>query len=191
MESALIAALVSIIVVIVSAYASFYGLIITRENKISEMRQAWIDELRKDISDYIAYALEFAFHYSYIRNSQQNNSSELINEHFAKNSHIVDSAYSRIVLRLDRKNHIELLNMLKASYKDYVDMLISDEYSVDMSDHLEKVRDLTVIALDNIWVKINHGEETINKIRKTIPYVAGFIVTVIVIVCRIIYVHAL
>ena len=35
---------------ILAAIASFLGLMISKESKISEFRQKWIDELRKDIS---------------------------------------------------------------------------------------------------------------------------------------------
>ena len=189
MESALIAALVSIIVVVISAYGSFYGLIITRANKISEIRQAWIDELRKDISDYIGYSQEHAFYYSHIRNSNEDNSRNTINDHFSFNSHTVISIYTRIILRLDKANHLDLLNVLFESYKDYSDMLNNDKYSSDLDNHLTKVREQAITVLDDAWKTVQIGEEVINRIRKSIPYAAGGIVIVLVIIiaCTIIY----
>jgi len=190
MEATLIMVLVSIIVVIIPACVSFYGLKITTQNKMSEIRQTWIDELRKDISDYIGFTQEYAFYYRHIRNKQdkqekndgpENNSRNIINEHFSKNSHIVDSLYTRIVLRLDSTNHGDILEMLDASNKDYFDMLNNDNYHADLSSHLTQLRNRAVIVLDNAWETVKKGEEDIRRIIKSIPYVAVAIVIFIMV----------
>ncbi|MGD0885229.1 MAG: hypothetical protein ABSA46_10245 [Thermodesulfovibrionales bacterium] len=180
MEATLIMVLVSIIVVIIPACVSFYGLKITTQNKMSEIRQTWIDELRKDISDYIGFTQEHAFYYRNIR-SRQANSRDVINEHFSKNSHIVDTLYTRIVLRLDSTNHGDILEMLDASNKDYFDMLNNDNYHADLSSHLTQLRNRAVIVLDNAWETVKKGEEDIRRIIKSIPYVAVAIVIFIMV----------
>ncbi|MGD0885382.1 MAG: hypothetical protein ABSA46_11030 [Thermodesulfovibrionales bacterium] len=185
MEATLITVLVSIIVVIIPACVSFYGLKITTQNKMSEIRQTWIDELRKDISDYIGFTQEYAFYYRHIRNKQdkqekndgpENNSRNLINEHFSKNSHIVDSLYTRIVLRLGSANHEDMLEMLDDSYKDYFDMLNNDNYHADLSDHLAQLRNRVVTVLDKAWETVKKGEQDIERIIKFIPYLTAGIV---------------
>lgn len=45
----------SLIVAVIGAAAAGLGLVISKENKISEFRQAWIDGLRKDLSELMTY----------------------------------------------------------------------------------------------------------------------------------------
>jgi hypothetical protein len=45
------------IVVIVSAFFALIGIIISKENKVSEFRQKWIDELREEISTLVTHAV--------------------------------------------------------------------------------------------------------------------------------------
>lgn len=45
------------ITVIVSAFFALIGIIISKENKVSEFRQKWIDELREEISLIISHSL--------------------------------------------------------------------------------------------------------------------------------------
>lgn len=49
-------ALGAVIAAVVTAFVSWLGLIITKEQKISDFRQAWIDALRVEISAVVAHA---------------------------------------------------------------------------------------------------------------------------------------
>ena len=46
---------------LVAAIISLLGLIISKEQKISDLRQAWLDALREDVSQLMAHASELAF----------------------------------------------------------------------------------------------------------------------------------
>lgn len=48
----------SLIVAVIGAAAAGLGLVISKENKISEFRQAWIDGLRTDMSDLMTFYCE-------------------------------------------------------------------------------------------------------------------------------------
>ena len=48
---------VAILVALISGVFSLVGLIISKEAKLSEFRQAWIDALREDLSNFTAHAV--------------------------------------------------------------------------------------------------------------------------------------
>ena len=50
----------AIVVALMTGLFSFLGLIISKENKVSEFRQAWIDALRADIAKFAAAASQLA-----------------------------------------------------------------------------------------------------------------------------------
>ena len=52
------AAVGSIIAAAIAGLVVFVSTVLTKEQKTSEFRQAWIDELRKDISQFISGATE-------------------------------------------------------------------------------------------------------------------------------------
>lgn len=49
----------TIIAAIIAAVISLLGLLISKENKVSEFRQAWIDALREEIAEVITHAHSF------------------------------------------------------------------------------------------------------------------------------------
>lgn len=182
MNPTLIAAAVSILVVLITAIVSYVGLIISKENKISEFRQAWIDELRKDICDYIAYSLQHAFHYSNLRGSNKETARELINKHFSEESHVVDSLYTRIILRLNNTaEYDDIRKILSESYKCYADLLNRDNLSSDLSKLTDTLRDKASALLKDEWEVVKIGEPIFNQTKKHAPKVIGFVFLLLII----------
>lgn len=183
MEATLITAAVSIVVVIITAIVSFIGLIISKENKTSEFRQAWIDELRKDISDYIALTLQHAFYYSSVRSSNQGQARELINKHFSEESHNVESIYTRIFLRLNHTGeHKEILEVLQNSFKTYVETINKDNLSSTLSNYNAELRSKTVELLKTEWEKVKEGEPIFSETKEYIPILLGIIFSILILV---------
>lgn len=56
MELGLTPAIATITAAVIAAFVGFLSLVITKEQKVSEFRQAWIDGLRSDIADAISAA---------------------------------------------------------------------------------------------------------------------------------------
>jgi len=54
----------TIVAAVIAAIISLLGLIISKENKVSEFRQAWIDSLREEIAAVITHA--HAVHGAYL-----------------------------------------------------------------------------------------------------------------------------
>jgi hypothetical protein len=55
-DTALISTYVTVIVATIAGVFSLLGLVIAKEQKVSEFRQAWIDALRQDVAEFIAQA---------------------------------------------------------------------------------------------------------------------------------------
>jgi len=60
----------TIIAAVIAAIVSLLGLIISKETKVSEFRQAWIDSLRAEIAAVITHAQ--ALHGAHLANSKTN-----------------------------------------------------------------------------------------------------------------------
>ncbi len=181
MNSALIAAAVTILAVLITAVVSYVGLIISKENKISEFRQAWIDELRKDICDYIAFSLQHAFHYSNLRGSNKETARELINKHFSEESHVVDSLYTRIILRLNNTpEYDDIRKTLNDSYKCYADLLNRDNLSSELSALTETLRYKASALLKDEWEVVKKGEPVFNQTKEHAPKVIGVVFVILI-----------
>jgi len=88
----------TIIAAVIAAVISLAGLIISKENKVSEFRQAWIDSLRGEVAAVITHA--HAIHGAWL--AKFPNSSALwqnTREDFVK----LNEAWAKIKLRLNPK----------------------------------------------------------------------------------------
>jgi len=175
-------AAVSVLVVIITAIVSYVGLIISKENKISEFRQAWIDELRKDICDYVAFSLQHAFYYSSLRESNIETARELICKHFSEESHVVDSLYTRIVLRLNNTGEYDdILKTLDESYKCYDDLVNRDFQSTKLQELTNLLRSKAIILLKDEWEVVKKGEPVFHTTKKHAPKVIAFVFVILIV----------
>src|SRR5579864_3724332 len=86
----------TIIAAFIAAVISLVGLLISKENKVSEFRQAWIDALREEIASVITHA--HAIHGAYLAKFPSN--PEIwrnMREDFVK----INEAWAKIKLRLN------------------------------------------------------------------------------------------
>ena len=90
--------LVTALVAMLAAIVSLLGLVISKEVKVSEFRQAWIDSLRDDVAALIAhaYTAESAFHLAE-KESDPIKKWELSHPTY----HLLNEAIARIKLRLN------------------------------------------------------------------------------------------
>ena len=187
-----------ILIALITAFVSLVGLIISKENKTSEFRQNWIDELRKDVAEYVAMSSEHAFYYMHSwsqinqveANAEEHGDSEYtadgkrakVNEFYAQESHVVDTLYSRIILRLNPTEHEELITALQSSYNTYTSFLNADsemrrqELNTQLGQSNRELRNITVKVLGATWNKVKEGEPYFNRAKK----LAGAIVVLLV-----------
>lgn len=85
----------TIIAALIAAFVSLVGLIISKENKVSEFRQAWIDALRDEIASIITHA--HAVYGEYVTNRNAAIPWQNVKEDFVR----LNAAWAKVKLRLN------------------------------------------------------------------------------------------
>ena len=154
------AALGAIAAAIIGAVISLLSLIISKENKISEFRQEWINEFRKDIASAISNVSTINILFS--ANNQDDIKSEYINAW--KNT---SNSLALIELRLNIKeeNHLALQGMIRET-EDLIRNGESGQYNQSEAESLQdRVVALTQIILKDEWDRVRKGETTFQNAK--------------------------
>ena len=147
------AAIGPLLAAVIAALISLLGLIITKENKTSEFRHAWIDALRADLSAYIAH-----FHniFGLVRLGIENNIESWARSQTDLNG--VNKSGTNIRLRLNPK---EGLTKRVIAALDGFERLACEGASADM-DKLEALElellNASQLLLKSEWRRVKHGE---------------------------------
>jgi hypothetical protein len=193
MESA-----VPILVAFIAGVVSLIGLVISKENKISEFRQAWIDELRKDISDYISYTDKHAFYYKLTRaNDKRSGGSGGLQKDgidlYLNEYHIVYSLYSRIKLRISvKEDHkdsnkdqrlieeevIEALEEVKKCYDEAA--YNPNAADTKMSLYHAVLLGKSQILLKKEWERVKKGEKWFRNAKWAVAFIVVMLMLFIV-----------
>lgn len=159
-----IAAIATIIASLIAAAISFVNLTLTKEQKTSEFRQAWIDALRQDLATFFATARAFA------RASQ-----EL--QHFGAGAQggaplsfteqkISDLRYQiaetryRIQLRLNPREpeHAELLRLMQTAIDRQQGALANPSSTDEVLQAVERAAEFSTQILKTEWERVKQGE---------------------------------
>ena len=154
--------LAEVFAAVIASAIAFIGLVIAKENKTSEFRQAWIDALRGDISDYIAATRVIAQAHMRFDSQQSKNGGEL---EFAQSMQEVylssSSALARIRMRVnpnDSNHKLKKLNeSLLENAKSIQTHLANENYreSLVISNNLHKDAS-EILKLE--WDRVKSGE---------------------------------
>lgn len=152
------------------------NLIATKETKVSEFRQAWINSLRDEL------ATLFSNNRTLVRAVQEDRSPDAENPskfHFSQDKittvrHGAAETYYKIKLRLNREqdDHKELLRLLfemMAATQRYVEDPAAD-VQLPLS-HVEKASDQSEKVLKNEWRTVKGGEDAYRTAVKTTSWV--------------------
>lgn len=147
----------SICAAAIAGITSFLIAVLSKEAKISEFRQTWIDALRADLSEFLSMVGSMGTH-----NKTNIQAGPDVQSRFFEDSierHIkLDTIYVRILLRLNRGEHkafIGLLNSAKKALKD-------DASKVDYLDEIFKLSGPIIEGGQDIfkseWRRVKRGE---------------------------------
>lgn len=147
----------SIIVAIIAGFVSFVGLVITKEQKVSEFRQAWIDDLRNDVAKLMSAINHFELAYLIYR---KQNAGRLAHDFIDENVEITNKIQlmiHRINLRLNPKDSEGIIEELD----NLSDILISP-YEMMKDNALENATksfsNKVHVVLKNEWERVKKGE---------------------------------
>jgi len=152
------------------------NLIATKETKVSEFRQAWINSLREELATLFSNTRTLARAVQEDRGPQPGNPSKF---HFSQDKitavrHGAAETYYRIKLRLNREqgDHKELLQLLSgmmAAQQRYMEDSAAD---VQLPlGQVEKALEQAEKVLKNEWRKVKVGEEAYRDAVKTTSWV--------------------
>lgn len=166
-----------IIVALITGLVSFVNLILAKEQKTSEFRQAWIDGLREDLASFFAAAR------AYTRNTASNKlgygdifSEKELNEF----RYEVANTFYKIKLRLNpnESEHIKLLELLENAIKMQNQILANQTTDIDAITYFDQATEYARPVLKNEWRRVKNGEIPY-RITRNMVAIALLIVTIL------------
>lgn len=153
----LVGASATVLAAIIAAAITFLAAVFTKESKVSEFRQQWIDSLRDDISELISVLCYLAHEYEQLKNSADKSHTPLVLDRIKPQMITIQRIHARIEMRLNPNEHEKLLNILG----DFV----------NLSDHAKKSTTEQVVAIRAVinetqrvlkaeWRVVKKGEAT-------------------------------
>lgn len=116
---AAITTIAALIASLITAMVALVNMTLTKELKTSEFRQAWINDLREDLSVFFACAKTFVRvtekQHEYSESNGEESVSKISSEKVRDMRYQIEKAYTKIVLRLNHKecDHKKLVRLLK------------------------------------------------------------------------------
>jgi hypothetical protein len=154
------AAVGSIVASMIGALVVFLGTVISKEQKTSEFRQIWIDELRKDIAEYVAEVAEMVSLSDIVKHEGEDNKRKFLSENF-EIFRKIKTLEHRIVLRLNPIEHSAVVTEVK----DYLKNMLAEYAAVSVPQDSErgehitnKLIELVHEVLRNEWRTVKVGE---------------------------------
>jgi hypothetical protein len=139
----------SVVAALIAALASWLGLVISKESKISEFRQKWIDDLRQDLAAFIG---ESGRYHAYMLGLTTEYAPEKVNEL---------SARIRLRLNFKEKKHINLFRALEEHRTYILQSRGVKDVMKRQDDAGEKEDGITLLAADVLkteWNVVKSGE---------------------------------
>lgn len=141
----------AIFAAIITSAIAFAGLLITKEQKTSELRQQWIDALRNDLADYVANLWTIR---NAVKHATKRSMWEVLNETLTEQAKVS----ARINLRLNPKeSESKALLAAMKSMSDIVQRSPMASYNEVLTTS-EKIQEVSGILLKKEWERVKDGE---------------------------------
>jgi hypothetical protein len=176
-----IVAIATLVAALIAGAISFVNLTLTKEQKTSEFRQAWIDALRNDLAAFFAGARAFARATETLHLAGPDYKEKvalLISE-----EKISDIRYQaaetlyRITLRLnaDEPEHKELLRLLLGAVAEQNKMLTDRTDGAETLKSIERAAEYARPVLKTEWERVKKGELPFRIARNWVAPIIVFI----------------
>jgi hypothetical protein len=169
-----VVAIATVIAALITGVIAIVNLTLSKEQKISEMRQAWIDGLRDDLAQFfsgVRYVATAVSQHFDEQNHGKKFSHDFSEEQVTEKISVINETLYRIKLRLnpEEPEHIELerlLNSVLSCYRDGKDgdpaMLENVRNASELSTNFAR------IVLKAEWKRVKRGEDAYNNLRRWI-----------------------
>lgn len=158
-----IVAIATIVAALIAAAIAFVNLTLTKEQKTSEFRQAWIDALREDLASFFATARAFArasqelLHFG---GGKQGAPLAITEEKISDLRYQIAETHYRIKLRLNvnESEHQELLRLMSVAIEKQQQMLAGKGDTEAILQAIEKAAEYAPQILKFEWERVKKGE---------------------------------
>jgi len=160
-----IAAMATIVAALIAGGLSFVNLTLTKEQKVSEFRQAWIDGLRNDLAAFFSAARAFARAIDALNRhgsiSEDQAKVPFSDEKIGELRHTAAEAFYRIKLRLnpEEAEHKELQRLLERAIEEQNAVVASEGADErDVLKAIDRASDFARPVLKTEWNRVKKGE---------------------------------
>jgi hypothetical protein len=184
-RTTMISTYATLVVAVIAGAFSLIGLVISKEQKVSEFRQSWIDALREDISNLIAHAN--LIHAELLKLAQENPPDKRkFLDRTARNHIATNRSTTRIKLRL---NLTEADSQALHNSIQKLDALLTTDPSVLVQSQDEitsinlKIEEDAAKVLKAEWERVKDGELNyrVAKLSALILFAGAIIVAIVAI----------
>lgn len=164
-------AIATVVAAVIAGLISVVTLTLTKEQKTSEFRQAWIDGLRQDLAEFLASARAMARASEELAASGNQYASmpfAMPPSQVAAIRQSVAVVFYRIKLRLnaDEPEHKELLRLLTRTLEEQNQQLQSQSFNVkDVLQAIETAAEYARPVLKAEWTRVKQGEPQFRLVR--------------------------
>lgn len=157
-------AIATVVAALITGAISFVNLTLTKEQKTSEFRQAWIDALREDLAQFLGAARAFARAVEVVHQFGPDYKSKVpltvSDEKVSDLRYQAAETYCRIQLRLNpsEPEHVELLRLLRRAIDEQNAMLHSGGGIDPTMKAIEVANEYAQPVLKKEWERVKRGE---------------------------------
>lgn len=160
----------AILAAVIAGSFSYLNLIVSKEQKVSEFRQAWIDSLRDSISEYLSSISYISILYKHYYEKKDVNRDKFemtkgVEEIYAK----VNKSYNDIIFRVNDnetdKEGKEINDIFLLALNTTRDFY-NNAYYVEAFKSCASVRDATKPLLKYEWKRVKNGEPAYKNAKR-------------------------
>jgi hypothetical protein len=159
-----LAAIATLVAALITAAVSFVNLTLTKEQKTSEFRQAWIDGLRDELAGFLAAARAFARAVEVLNmfgpEYKEKTSLLISDEKIGELRYQAAETLCKIQLRLNpsETEHQELLRLLRRAISEQNAMLSERTGIEETMKAIERATEYAQPVLKKEWERVKTGE---------------------------------
>ncbi len=146
-----------IVAALIAGGVAYLTAVLSKENKTSEFRQAWIDAIRNDVAEYVGAIETVASFQARILTAQGGEAVVAYVRSLDPDLRRLSGTYYRICLRLNPNEHFELLQAVREVYVFSAPNLDVIKYS---EERVERVVNASNAVFRAEWKRVKRGEPT-------------------------------
>lgn len=153
----------TVLAALVAASITFLIAVFTKESKVSEFRQAWIDALRNDLAQFVGIWWYLVNEFEQVGRPADDLKLRKLWETIKPEMLKIEELQTRIELRLNPKEHVNLIGQLHKLVK--VDKFLGQPFE-KCKEAVDQLTEESQKVLKAEWAVVKRGEPTYRWIKR-------------------------